>query len=224
MNRLQQLPRWRAPLARVRVPREALEKPRGARVHALRAGAAGLELVDLRLGDLALRFVQIKQGRHVLRLRLVLIRMQREKLVHELCVGDGRRIEDDLDRFAVAGLAGADLAVRWRVCLATGIADTRRTYAPEPLECGLRGPESAECEVCDLGVAASGVNSVLGGHLGRFAMSGAHAGSGSSFLSNSGARVAVSSTRLLHEGINAQARKLLEFYSFYTTALGTRRQ
>ena len=120
--------------------------------------------------------------------------MQRKELVHQLRVGDGRRIEDDLDRFAVAGLAGADLAVRWRVCLATGIADTRRTYAPEPLKGGLRGPESAERKVCDLRVAASGVNSVLGGHLGRFAMFGAHAGSGLSFLSNSGARVAVSST------------------------------
>ena len=43
----------------------------------------------------------------------------------------------------MAGLAGADLAVRWRVCLATGIADTRRSYAPEPLKRGLRGPESA---------------------------------------------------------------------------------
>ena len=125
--------------------------------------------------------------------------MQREELVHQLRVGDDRRIEDDLDGFAVAGLAGADLAVRWRVRLATGVADTRRTYAPEPLKGGLRGPESAECEVCDLGVATGGVNSVLGGHLGRFAMFGAHAGSGSSFLSNSGARVAVSSTRLLHE-------------------------
>ena len=85
--------------------------------------------------------------------------MQREKLVDELCVGDGRRIEDDLDRFAVAGLAGADLAVRRRVRLATCVADTRRTYAPEPLECGLRGPESAECEVCDFGVATGGRSS-----------------------------------------------------------------
>ena len=75
----------------------------------------------------------------------------------------------------MAGLAGADLAVRRRVGLATCVADTRRTYAPEPLKGGLRGPESAEREVCDLRVAASGVNSVLGGHLGRFAMFGAHA-------------------------------------------------
>ena len=111
----------------------------------------------------------------------------------------------------MAGLAGADLAVRRRVRLATGVADTRRTYAPEPLKGGLRGPESAERKERDLRVAASGVNSVLGGHLGRFAMSGAHAGSGSSFLSNSGARVA---------GINAQARKLLELYTlYYTTTL-----
>ena len=101
--------------------------------------------------------------------------MQSKELVHQLRVGDGRRIEDDLDGFAVAGLAGADLAVRWRVRLATGVADTRRAYAPEPLESGLRGPESAEREVCDLGVATGGVNSVLGGHLGRFAMFGAHA-------------------------------------------------
>ena len=150
--------------------------------------------------------------------------MQREKLVHQLRVGDGRRIEDDLDRFAVAGLAGADLAVRRRVGLATCVADTRRTDAPEPLKGGLRGPESAECEVCDLGVATGGVNSVLGGHLGRFAMFGAHAGSGSSFLSNSGARVAVFVYTAATRRINAQARKLLEFYSFYTTALGTRRQ
>ena len=150
--------------------------------------------------------------------------MQRKELVHQLRVGDGRRIEDDLDRFAVAGLAGADLAVRRRVRLATGVADTRRTYAPEPLKGGLRGPESAERKVCDLRVAASGVNSVLGGHLGRFAMFGAHAGSGSSFLSDSGAREAVSSTRQLHEGINAQARKQLELYSLLTTTLcGTRR-
>ena len=106
----------------------------------------------------------------------------------------------------MAGLAGADLAVRRRVRLATGVADTRRTYAPEPLKGGLRGPESAEREVCDLRVAASGVNSVLGGHLGRFAMFGAHAGSGSSFLSNSGARVAVSSTRLLCYGCSATRR------------------
>ena len=102
--------------------------------------------------------------------------------------------------------------------MATGVADTRRTYAPEPLKGGLRGPESAERKVRDLRVAASGVNSVLGGHLGRFAMFGAHAGSGSSFLSNSGARVAVSS-RLLHEGINAQARKLLDLYTLLTTTL-----
>ena len=175
-------------------------------------GAGSPERVDFSAGDLALRLVVIEQRTHILRLRLVLIRMQREELVDEICVGDGRRIEDDLDRFAVAGLAGADLAVRWRVCLATGIADTRRTDAPEPLKGGLRGPESAEREVCDLRVAASGVNSVLGGHLGRFAMFGAHAGSGSSFLSDSGAREAVSSTRQLHEGINAQARKLLELY------------
>ena len=146
--------------------------------------------------------------------------MQREKLVDELCVGDGRRIEDDLDRFAVAGLAGADLAVRRRVRLATGVADTRRAYAPEPLKGGLRGPESAECKVCDLGVAASGVNSVLGGHLGRFAMFGAHAGSGSSFLSKSGARVAVFVYTAATRRINAQARKLLELYSlYYTTTL-----
>ena len=110
----------------------------------------------------------------------------------------------------MAGLAGADLAVRWRVRLATGVADTRRAYAPEPLECGLRGPESAECEVRDLRVAASGVNSVLGGHLGRFAMFGAHAGSGSSFLSKSGARVAVFVYTAATRRINAQARKLLE--------------
>ena len=110
----------------------------------------------------------------------------------------------------MAGLAGADLAVRWRVCLATGIADTRRTYAPEPLKGGLRGPESAERKVRNLRVATGGIDRVLSlsAHLGRFAMFGAHAGSGSSFLSNSGARVAVSSTRLLHEEINAQARKL----------------
>ena len=82
----------------------------------------------------------------------------------------------------MAGLAGADLAVRRRVGLATCVADTRRTYAPEPLKGGLRGPESAEREVCDLRVAASGVNSVLGGHLGRFAMFGAHAGSSCWFL------------------------------------------
>ena len=118
----------------------------------------------------------------------------------------------------MAGLAGADLAVRWRVRLATGVADTRRTYAPEPLKGGLRGPESAERKVCDLRVAASGVNSVLGGHLGRFARSGAHAGSGSSFLSNSGARVAVSSTRLLPlRNKCPKARKLLELYSLLTT-------
>ena len=101
--------------------------------------------------------------------------MQREELVDELRVGDGRRIEDDLDRFAVAGLAGADLAVRWRISLATSITNSRRAHTPEPLERGLRGPESSEREVCDLGVTASGVNSVLGGHLGRFAMFGAHA-------------------------------------------------
>ena len=132
------------------------------------------------LGDLALRLVVVEQRTHILWLRLVLIRMQREELVHQLRVGDGRRIEDDLDRFAVAGLAGADLAVRWRVCLATGIADTRRTYAPEPLKGGLRGPESAECEVCDLGVATGGTGGIdrvlsLSAHLGRFAMFGAHA-------------------------------------------------
>ena len=80
----------------------------------------------------------------------------------------------------MAGLAGADLAVRRRVRLATGVADTRRTYAPEPLECGLRGPESAECEVCDLGVATGGTGGIdrvlsLSAHLGRFAMFGAHA-------------------------------------------------
>ena len=42
--------------------------------------------------------------------------MQRKELVHQLRVGDGRRIEDDLDGFAVAGLAGADLPVSgiWR--------------------------------------------------------------------------------------------------------------
>ena len=137
-------------------------------------GAGSLERVDLFLGDLALRFVQIKQGRHVLRLRLVLIRMQREELVHQLRVGDGRRIEDDLDGFAVAGLAGADLAVRRRVGLATCVADTRRTDAPEPLEGGLRGPESAECEVCDLGVATGGINSVLGAHLRWLAIFRAH--------------------------------------------------
>ena len=74
----------------------------------------------------------------------------------------------------MAGLAGADLAVRWRVCLTTGIADTRRTYAPEPLKGGLRGPESAEREVCDLGVAASGINSVLGAHLRWLAIFRAH--------------------------------------------------
>ena len=121
----------------------------------------------------------------------------------------------------MAGLAGADLAVRWRISLATSITNSRRSYAPEPLKGGLRGPESAERKVCDLRVAASGVNSVLGGHLGRFAMFGAHAGSGSSFLSNSGARVAVSSTRLLQEGINAQARKLLELYAIYALMLST---
>ena len=100
--------------------------------------------------------------------------MQREELVHQLRVGDGRRIEDDLDRFAVAGLAGADLAVRRRVGLATCVADTRRTYAPEPLKGGLRGPESAERKVRDLRVAASGVNSVLGGHLRWLAIFRAH--------------------------------------------------
>ena len=138
------------------------------------SGAGTLELVDLLLGDVALRVVEVEQRAHILRLRLILIRMQREKLVDELRVGDGRRIEDDLDRFAVAGLAGADLAVRWRVCVATGVADTRRAYAPEPLECGLRGPESAEREVCDLGVAASGINSVLGAHLRWLAIFRAH--------------------------------------------------
>ena len=75
----------------------------------------------------------------------------------------------------MAGLAGADLAVRWRISLATSITNSRRAHTPEPLERGLRGPESSEREVCDLGVTASGVNSVLGGHLGRFAMFGAHA-------------------------------------------------
>ena len=100
--------------------------------------------------------------------------MQRKELVHQLRVGDGRRIEDDLDRFAVAGLAGADLAVRRRVRLATGVADTRRTYAPEPLECGLRGPESAECEVCDLGVATSGIDRRLSAHLRWLAIFRAH--------------------------------------------------
>ena len=121
----------------------------------------------------------------------------------------------------MAGRAGADLAVRWRVGLATGVADTRRTYAPEPLKGGHRGPESAERKVRDLRVAASGVNSVLGGHLGRLAMSGAHAGSGSSFLSKSGARVAVFVYTAATRRINAQARKLLELYSlYYTTTLG----
>ena len=123
----------------------------------------------------------------------------------------------------MAGLAGADLAVRRRVRLATGVADTRRTYAPEPLKGGLRGPESAERKVCDLRVAASGVNSVLGGHLGRFAMFGAHAGSGSSFLSNSGARVAVSSTRLLplrNKCPSTQAARAL--FSTHNHSLGTR--
>ena len=100
--------------------------------------------------------------------------MQREKLVDELRVGDGRRIEDDLDRFAVAGLAGADLAVRWRVCLATGIADTRRTDAPEPLKGGLRGPESAERKVRDLRVAASGIDRRLSAHLRWLAIFRAH--------------------------------------------------
>ena len=102
--------------------------------------------------------------------------MQRKELVHQLRVGDGRRIEDDLDGFAVAGLAGADLAVRRRVGLATCVADTRRTYAPEPLKCGLRGPESAERKERDLRVAG-GIDRVLSlsAHLGRFAMFGAHA-------------------------------------------------
>ena len=84
----------------------------------------------------------------------------------------------------MAGLAGADLAVRWRVCLATGIADTRRTYAPEPLKGGLRGPESAERKVRNLRVATGGIDRVLSlsAHLGRFAMFGAHAGSSCWFL------------------------------------------
>ena len=126
------------------------------------------------MGDFALLFVVVEQRAHVLRLRLVLIRMQREKLVHQLRVGDGRRIEDDLDRFAVAGLAGADLAVRRRVRLATGVADTRRTYAPEPLKGGLRGPESAERKVCDLRVAASGIDRRLSAHLRWLAIFRAH--------------------------------------------------
>ena len=84
----------------------------------------------------------------------------------------------------MAGLAGADLTVRWRVGPATCVADTRRAYAPEPLERGLRGPESAERKVCDLRVAASGIDRVLSlsAHLGRFAMFGAHAGSSCWFL------------------------------------------
>ena len=117
-------------------------------------GAGSPERVDFSAGDLALRLVVIEQRTHILRLRLILIRMQREKLVDELRVGDGRRIEDDLNRFAVAGLAGADLAVRWRISLATSITNSRRSYAPEPLKGGLRGPESAERKVCDLRVAA----------------------------------------------------------------------
>ena len=84
----------------------------------------------------------------------------------------------------MAGLAGADLAVRRRVRLATGVADTRRTYAPEPLKGGLRGPESAERKVRNLRVATGGIDRVLSlsAHLGRFAMFGAHAGSGCWFL------------------------------------------
>ena len=76
----------------------------------------------------------------------------------------------------MAGLAGADLAVRRRVGLATCVADTRRTDAPEPLEGGLRGPESAERKERDLRVAG-GIDRVLSlsAHLGRFAMFGAHA-------------------------------------------------
>ena len=121
----------------------------------------------------------------------------------------------------MAGLAGADLAVRRRVRLATSVADTRRTYAPEPLKGGLRGPESAERKVRDLRVATGGIDRVLSlsAHLGRFAMFGAHAGSGSSFLSNSGARVAVFVYTAATRRINAQARKLLELYSLLTTTL-----
>ena len=74
----------------------------------------------------------------------------------------------------MAGLAGADLAVRRRVRLATGVADTRRTYAPEPLKGGLRGPESAERKVCDLRVAASGIDRRLSAHLRWLAIFRAH--------------------------------------------------
>ena len=50
------------------------------------SGAGTLELVDLLLGDVALRVVEVEQRAHILRLRLVLIRMQREELVDELGV------------------------------------------------------------------------------------------------------------------------------------------
>src|SRR5437660_5023400 len=109
-----------------------------------------IELRDVGLRDALLFIVRIKDRRSVLSAFIGALTVQlgrivrnREEHAQQFSVGDLRGIVDDLNRFGVAGVAGAHQLIFGSLSLSAGVAGGRGDYSPDVLEYGLHAPETS---------------------------------------------------------------------------------